>query len=296
MFLNIWWQVPKRLLASYLLGLRNEPETKGPRVYIIRPAHSSTFAPDALLDAVLDTAAAAATAAASPETGSLSRDQAIDLLDHVELLTIHDFAAATRAISQVSDTLYAMQQRKPTQNHHPPNSQNEEADEMKQLPTVLLIIEGLDTLAENVIRSSDALRGSALLTPALRTLTYLSRSYARFLAVVLVNSTGLGMGPLAQPQAQGVAGSQSHGDNGMRNNSLKSAGGLYSVFSRAHKQNSHETDADEPVPLLHTLLSRTMDQAIDIHLLFQRRKGQSLIEVVKDRTGNGLGKWCVWNS
>jgi hypothetical protein len=278
-------------------------------VYIIRPSHSSTFAPDALLDALLEEAS-------RPAQTVLSRDQAIDLLDCVELLTIHDFAAATRAISQVSDRLYAMQQQRrqtKTNNQDDPALGQEEEekekddndDDEQRLPTVLFIIEGLDAMAENVIRNSDALRGSAVLTPALRTLTYLSRSYASFLSVVLVNTTGLGSHPPSRPPPSnpptGLSVSQSHdGGDGMsinnRNNNMKSAGGLYSVFSRTHRQdNNDDDDTDEPLPLLHTLLSRTMDQAIDIHLLFQLRKNQSLVEVVKDRTGDGLGKWCVWS-
>ncbi|CRG85875.1 hypothetical protein PISL3812_02879 [Talaromyces islandicus] len=314
-------QIPKRLLANYLLGLHNQPAAaaaarKSPRVYIIRPSHSSTFSPDSLLEAVLEAAAATTTATSrqAESVAALSRDQAIDLLDHVELLTIHDFAAATRAISQVSGTLYAMQQQhhrghaSPNQNdprsHENDDDDDDEEHTTKQLPpsTVLFVIEGLDAMAENVIRNSDALRGSAVLTPALRTLTYLSRSYSSFLGIVLVHTTGLGPPPPppSQPPPGLSASQRSQNDNGNvnrprnnnnnnNNNNMKSAGGLYSVFSR---QND---DADEPVPLLHTLLARTMDQAIDIHLLFQLRKNQALVEVVKDRTGDGLGKWCVWN-
>lgn len=269
-------------------------------MYIIRPSHSSTFAPNALLNAILEEASH------SPQTQLSSRDQAIDLLDCVELLSIHDFSAATRAISQVSDRLYAMQQQEqrrqtnPNNQDYPPSQDEDDDDEFSEKrllpPTVLFIIEGLDALAENVIRNSDALRGSAVLTPALRTLTYLSRSYASFLSVVLVNTTGLGAHP-PPPQSQSHD-SSSDINRGMRNNNIKSTGGLFSVFSRTHNkaENEHDDDTrDEPLPLLHTLLARTMDQAFDVHLLYQLRKNQALVEVVKDRTGDGLGKWCLWS-
>jgi hypothetical protein len=152
--------------------------------------------------------------------------------------------------------------------------------------TVLLIVEGMDTLAEGVIRTSNPLRGSSLLTPALRTLTHLSRTHASTLAVMLVNTSGLGtasaisksigVGPTRPEQIMTLADQPQHhqGD----------AGGLHSVFSHPGT-----------TTFLPTLLSRTLDRGIDTHILLSTVRGSLIAEVIRDRTGDSTGRWTVWD-
>lgn len=120
----------------------------------------------------------------------------------------------------------------------------------------MFIIAGLDTLVEGVIRASNPMKGAAVLNAALRELTGLSRVYARFLSVVLVNTGGLGIAG---------AGGAVHQD--------------YSLSS-----------------LLPSLLQKTLDQGVDRHLLVSRvGRGSSerVVDVIKDRVGGGLGMRCV---
>ncbi|KAH8692747.1 hypothetical protein BGW36DRAFT_463999 [Talaromyces proteolyticus] len=301
--------ISRKLLADFLLGLRGEETNKydaATRVYIVHPTHSTTFSPHELLEALLNIDRNCPGREGHPPP--LSRDQAIDLLDHVQLLSVHDFASASQAISQVSDILYQTEQQR--YGPEPVEQDDDDNQESHKTPAVLLIIEGLDTMAENLIRNSNAMRGSAVLMPALRTLTYLSRTYAAFLSIMLLNTTGLGpsLPPSAPPPSSLPTGAVQtplsqqppRTTNTNHTTSMKSAGGLYSAFSRTQtrrqddKADDIDGDDNEPLPLLHTLLSRTVDQGLDIHLLFQIRRNQLLVEVIKDRNGDGLGKWCEW--
>ena len=126
---------------------------------------------------------------------------------------------------------------------------------------VVLFIAGLDTLVEGVIRASNPIKGTAVLNAVLRILTQMSRVHASFLSTMLVNTSGLGTGietGNAQPDYQG---------GGEQRLSL----------------------------LLPSLLLKTLDQGIDTHFLVSRVRDGKIIEVIKDRVGDGLGKRCVWN-
>lgn len=129
-------------------------------------------------------------------------------------------------------------------------------------PVVVLVVAGLDTLVEGVIRASNPIKGAAVLDAALRELTELSRVNAAFLSVMLVNTGGLGgAGPGPGP-GPGL------GNRGER--SLSS--------------------------LLPSLLQKTLDQGVDRHLLVSKVEGRSsgrVVEVIKDRVGSGLGMKCV---
>lgn len=289
------------------------------RVFIIHPIHSTAFVPEMLFDSLVGTRRNldGDEKADRDSTTTISQTQAISLLDRVELLPVHDLPLLTQAISQVSDAISKFHhQHRLYKEQQTSTDDNDKEDDHP--PTTLCIIEGLDTMTENIIHNSNALRGSAVLTPALRTLTHLSRAHASFLSILLVNTTALGPS-MPLPQQSRLSGenhlsssSQNPNGEGVRAaaTGTSSTGGLYSVFARDtaitrhhghhQKRGRNETDNDdddhqsEPLPLLHTLLSRTLDQGIDTHLLLQARRNQSLVEVIKDRTGNGLGMWCAW--
>ncbi|OKL60707.1 hypothetical protein UA08_04117 [Talaromyces atroroseus] len=334
-YLREWWEVgdsesdsqlrdllgdiSRRLLASSLRGFSLPPEeqqqqrqqpagyeaTTPTRVFIIHPVHSTTFAPETLFDSLVAIKKSSLDNDEADTTDPISQAQALHLLDQVELLPVHDFASATQAISQVSDALSKIYRSYQEQQLILSNDDDkDDHDRNDDPPTTLLIIEGLDTMTESIIHNSNAMRGSAVLTPALRTLTHLSRTHASFLSVLLVNTIALGPGmpPAAasQPSSTDLAGIASQSP--LTTSTSTSTGGLYSVFSRERPMrqkhaglSQNEPENNEPLPLLNTLLSRTLDQGIDTHLLLQgRRRSQTLVEVIKDRTGDGLGRWCVW--
>ncbi|KAL1965383.1 hypothetical protein VTN77DRAFT_5820 [Rasamsonia byssochlamydoides] len=303
-------ELPRRLLASLLSRSRNESNifsglsshslqsSPQPKAFIIHPSNSRTFAPEALLQSILSLDRHLNS---RHERALLSRDEAITLLDAVQLLAVYDFPSAVQAISQVSDALHRLQQeRRQQQQQRQQEQQGEVLEEDAARSSkergdgpILLIVEGLDTLTESVIRTSNPLRGSALLMPALRTLTHLSRTYASFLSVMLVNTLGLG-GAAAHSKGPSTdsAGGSLAGPLPSAGPSPSADGGLYSIFSRSSGPSG--SLASSSSSLLPTLLSRTLDQGIDTHLLLSSVKGRPVVEVIKDRTGDSVGKWCVW--
>lgn len=84
-------------------------------------------------------------------------------------------------------------------------------------------------------------------------------------------------------------------------------GQLYSPHNPRHSTDDshHHPAADDGsihsifrvsgTPLFPNLLTKTLDQGIDTHLLMSVVRGQArVVEVIKDRVGDGVGKWCVW--
>jgi hypothetical protein len=255
-------------------------------VFIIHPIYSTIFAPETLFKDLLNCQSL------DENTKTIPESQALNLLDRVELLPVHDFSSATQAVSQVSDAISNIREQHRRTSVEDSEEDEDGSEESHQPPTTLVIIEGLDTMSEDVIHNSNAMRGSAILTPVLRTLTHLSRTHTSFLSILLVNKTALGTSQ-QQTQSQQIPSAQtSPSDTGGRTTAT-AAGGLHSAFARdyTHQKAQHEGQAQQ---LLHTLLSRTLDQGVDTHLLLQVKRGQTLVEVIKDRTGDGLGKWCVW--
>ncbi|ODM19340.1 hypothetical protein SI65_05958 [Aspergillus cristatus] len=235
-------QIPRYILTNHLLK-RPSPAPGSFNTFIVHPFNLTIFSPQNLLTSLLST---------NPTpTQSLSRKEAITRLDAVQLFPVYDFSAAMQAITQVSDTLH----------------QIGEQPKHQQLTTqhpVVLIIAGLDTLVESVIRASNPIKGTAVLSAALRTLTRLSREYAAFLSVLLVNTSGLGLGT-------------GTGD-------VAVADGDY--------------QGEQLSVLLPSLLMKTLDQGTDTHLLVSRERGRAGrvgVEVIKDRVGDWLGRRCVWD-
>lgn len=193
----------------------------------------------------------------SHDQPGLSREDSIKRLDSVQLFPVHSFVDTAQAIRQVSDVLQETKetQEKSTEPHSSPKS------------PIILIVAGLDYLTEGVIRASNPARGTALLAATLHTLTRLSRVHASYLSIMLVNTDGLGnlntqtyRGNARQPLEEGI----------------------HSIFH-----------SDIPF-LFPTLLMKTLDQGIDTHLLVSNVQDTQVVEVIKDRTGAGLGKWGIW--
>lgn len=192
----------------------------------------------------------------------------------MQLLPVHNFTNAAQAIGKVSEALHEIQeireqQIKPT-----------DASLSTYNPIVLIVV-GLDTLTEGVIRASNPARGAAVLTATLRTLTRLSRVHASHLSIILVNTNGLGtMNPEWDKNQPSTGNITTHGDGAARQ---PLEDGIHSIFH-----------SDIP-SLFPTLLTKTLDQGIDTHLLLSDLRGAQIVEVIKDRVGMSLGKWGIWN-
>ncbi|KAN0070143.1 hypothetical protein V8E54_011724 [Elaphomyces granulatus] len=266
-------QVPLYLLTAFLRE-KSPGAMAETRAFIIHPANSSMFSPDALLSSLISEQC--------HRNPLLSRDDAINILDTVQLLPVFDFPGAVQAIGAVSSALHSFRQRQ----YHKDIEESEMITATSE-SVILIIVEGLDVLAEGVIRTSNPLRGSALLTSALRTLTHLVRTYASFLSVMLVNTSGLGGTSYASNNDQPASTDQERPSPSITQTGNRDRdGGLNSIFPRPGTMSS----------LLPTLLSRTVDQGIDTHLLLSLVEGGRIVEVIKDRTGDSMGRWCVWGN
>ncbi|KAL4943009.1 hypothetical protein BDV06DRAFT_221616 [Aspergillus oleicola] len=267
-------EVPRRLLTTWLQDQNHSNhETQSTstqpakRAYIVHPQTSKIFSPQALLTSLL---------LHSQHNSPEARNEAIALLDSVTLFPVHDFASATDAIQDVADRLA-------TSTSSPENEQQGEQNKPQTQTQTVVIITALDTLTDAVIRSSNALRGAAVLSGALRTISQLSRVYSQNLSVLLVNTGGVGPSPYQTNQSQqSQAGDNAAGAGSGAGRGSGSEAGIQSMFST--------TDT----PLFPSLLMKTLDQGIDTHLLVSRVKNERVVEVVKDRVGDGSGRWCVW--
>ncbi|KAJ5103409.1 hypothetical protein N7532_003938 [Penicillium argentinense] len=199
----------------------------------------------------------------APTQPKLSREEAIKRLDSVQLLPVHDFPNAAQAISKVSESLQQIDTQRQQSNTAQP---------------IVFIVVGLDSLIEGVIRASNPVRGTALLAATLRNLTRMSRTHASYLSIMLVNTSGLGPASFETNQ-QGPNQSNPREED---TTSLQDDG-IHSIFQTPDTS------------LLNTLLMKTLDQGMDTHILLSDVKMSPIAEVVKSRTGPGLGKWGVWS-
>ncbi|KAJ5267067.1 hypothetical protein N7478_009875 [Penicillium angulare] len=247
-------EVPRQILTTHL---RKNLLSSEAEAFIIYPSNFDAFAARNLFNDL--------------QSGSsgLSRDDAIKRLDSVHLLHVHDLQNAAQAIKHVSERLQQAQERR-QQPHEASISRNS---------TSVLVVVGLDTLAEGVIRASNPARGAAVLASTLRMMTRMSRTHSDFLSIILVNTSGLGSAYEFDQE----------GSN-RRNNAPSDADvrssrddGIHSIFQMPG------------YPLLSNLLMRTLDQGIDTHILLSDVKYARVAEVIKDRTGPGLGKWGIWS-
>lgn len=248
-------QIPRYLLTSHLL--RNTPSSE-PSAFIIFPSNFDVLAPRILLNALQS----------ASERPGLSRTESLRYLDAVQLLPVQNFPNAAQAIGKVSESLQELQERR----------QNAPAEPTQP---VLLIVVGLDTLAEGVIRASNPVRGTALLAATLRNLTRMARAHTSWLSIILINTSGLGPAHFESHHPQDSTSTKNPGDE-----DAKPPGddGIHSIFQMPGSA------------LLSTLFMKTLDQGIDTHVLLSDVKATQVAEVIKDRVGTGLGKWGIWSS
>ncbi|RAH45070.1 F-box domain protein [Aspergillus brunneoviolaceus CBS 621.78] len=248
-------QLPRALLTAHLVRQAqtlNAPNSTA--VYIVHPATFNAFSPRRLLASLLNTTT-------TTNRQVLTRDAAIACLDRVQLFPVFDLQTALQAIHEISS---AVASSAAGRNSLQPNK-------------AIVLVAGLNTLAEGVVRTSNAARGAAALTAALRTLTHLTRTGPAAVSVLLVNTSGLGTAAANADYASGSI--------AMQDEASSRESGVRSAFG-ANGAN-----------LFPSLLMRTLDQGLDTHILVSPIKGSGVVvEVIKDRLGEGIGKWCVWKS
>ncbi|CAI7678711.1 unnamed protein product [Penicillium pancosmium] len=247
-------QIPRHLLIK---SLSENPASSEPRAFIIFPRGFEAFAPRTLLSVLQS----------SPTEPKLSREEAIKRLDTVQLLPVHNFPNAAQAIGQVSSSLKKLGR-----------SRQQQADNTRNNQPVILIVVGLDTLAEGVIRASNPVRGTALLSATLRNLNRMSRAHAPYLSTILVNTNGIGPAAFESIHQQGPNRIKPQDED----TRPSWDDGIHSVFQKPGSS------------LLSSLLMKTLDQGIDTHILQSDIKTSQVAEVIKSRVGPGLGKWSVW--
>lgn len=195
----------------------------------------------------------------------------MERLDAVQLLPVQTLPNAAQAIGKVSESLQELLERRQAQ---------QKLAFAEPGPPVVLIVVGLDTLAEGVIRASNPVRGTALLAATLRNLTRMARAYSSWLSIILINTSGLGPAYFEAHHLPEPNHAKKPGDGDAR---PSGDDGIHSIFSTSGST------------LLSTLPMKTLDQGIDTHIMLSDVKATQVAEVIKDRIGTGLGKWGIWS-
>ncbi|KAJ6011285.1 hypothetical protein N7451_002697 [Penicillium sp. IBT 35674x] len=248
-------QIPRYLLTTHL---RKNPLSAEANTFIIYPSNFDAFAARNLFTDL------------QSGPSALTKDDALKRLDLVQLFPVYNLQNAAQAIKQVSDLLQEAREKRQQMDQAAASSN----------PAIILVVAGLDTLAEGVVRASNPARGAAVLASTLRILTRMSRTYSSFLSVMLVNTNGLG--PHVEVEHEGLNGRAAF-VTGEVDARPTAHDGIHSIFQLPGSS------------LLSTLLMRTLDQGIDTHILLSDVKYARVAEVIKDRTGAGLGKWGIWS-
>lgn len=242
------------------------------------------------------------------------------MISKVQIYRAFEFNEILETVTRISDTLHNIQQQQKQAATRAEGSDHRASrvSSDEEIEPTLVILEGIDRSLEEVVRSSNPLAGQAKLTTLLRTLTILSRTYAPFVTIIVVNTISLPAvlnGP--EPQGRGYEAQSaqtlariSPADTSAQNN-VDAEQRRYRTQpnQRYHQQQTHPSIPIQPIfaqapaslPLsvprpiapYPSLLARTLDQGFDTHLLISRVQGRIVIEVAKDRVGDHLGRWCA---
>lgn len=201
------------------------------------------------------------------------------VLSRVQTYRALDYNGMSEAVGQISTIL--------DQTHPPPAAGvQSEQQQQRQHHRTLLIIDGLDHSLSDLSRSS----GSVLIAQAhaarlSRILSSLSRKHPHSLAILALNSTAL-------PQVTSPV------DNGSFVNPFPPVTSVFPCASPqvqvqvAQGQGQGIAAKKKTSPYV-SPLARTFDQVLfDTHLLVSKVGDGIVVEVVKDRLGDGKGRWC----
>ncbi|KAF3491729.1 uncharacterized protein GIQ15_01246 [Arthroderma uncinatum] len=230
-----------------------------------------------------------------------------------------EFGQILSAVDQVSDLLFKIeQQQHGTENKNnssdveqeisgSPASQTKvqlendhEKEDGNEAP-ILLLIEGMDLALRETIRASDVDGAGAQLSAFLRTLTLLCQTYNALLTIIIVNSIPLRPQP---PMSLQLSAEELHAQ--LRAGTTLVETPLTSPYRIEDMETPVESVFDTPPdPRLMkaspypsnqhlSLLADVIGEGIDIHLVVSKVENERIIEVVKDRVGDNLGRWDVF--
>ena len=142
--------------------------------------------------------------------------------------------------------------------------QNGISNESSQLKRYILFVDGLCPTLESTQRRSGLVQANALAASFLRVVTHLSRSHPYLLVIFSLEA------------------------------SWDTKGGK--EFTSAFSSPGKNLCGVSPVSMLHKTLLAGIDTVVLLHGTVNSglKKGDLIVEVVKDRTGAGAGHWVVW--
>lgn len=206
-----------------------------------------------------------------------------EVVQRVQTYRALDYNGMSEAVARISAVLAELHAPQGT-----PSANYENVRSEHHHQPILLIIDGLDQSLSDLSRTTaSVLTAQARTVRLLRELSSLSRRYPRSLAILVLNALGLphitapvdngsfvnpfppvtsAFGPPPAPLGQG----QSHGQD--------------------HQNRGEGLARKNPYV---SPLARTFDQVLfDAHLLVSKVGDGIAVEVVKDRLGDGKGRWC----
>lgn len=267
------------LVSTHLAAISEQAtESSQPSVYIISPPSTQTMLSIA---ALLDQKLQARPAESTPDSAAL--------LSRIQVQQYLSLAGLIESIGDVSSSLHENTSTKNTSRQSPS-------------PTILLL-QGLSPALSATSRRSGSTQTATFATNILRSLIHLSRTYAHLLILVELDFEVRGSTTTASDPARAAgpaATPAAHSSRRVHDEAL-----LASAFSSLHGH----TISFLPSA---TAVSGALDSGIDVlvavhdasgrtraHDKQEARKGHeriktSVVEVLKDRTGDKTGEWCLW--
>ncbi|EGD84566.1 hypothetical protein H112_08276 [Trichophyton rubrum D6] len=245
----------------------------------------------------------------------LSLEEIESILRDVNVFQAFEFGQIQGAVDQVSDLLFKIEQEQQRADKKPGVSTSARLDDRDSTtqsenrprkrdpfePPILLLIEGIDVAIQETIRSSDMDTAGDRLCSFLRTLTLLCRTYKSLLAVIIANSITLRPEiPKAIQMAPDELRTQ------VRNGLTPAETALTTPYRLEDMSFPVESVFEPPddrrlisgspypsgLPLFH--FADELDEGIDVHLVVSSVDNERVVEIVKDREGNNLGRWDIF--
>ncbi|KAK2867872.1 hypothetical protein FQN49_003388 [Arthroderma sp. PD_2] len=248
---------------------------------------------------------------------AFSPEETETILSSVNIFHASEFGQILSAVDQVSDLLFKIEQHEETENEHIYDLEHDttgspagktklqleinQGKEVDTQPPILLLIEGMDLALQEIIRVSDTDAAGAQLAAFLRTLTLLCQTYKSLLTVIIVNSIPLRPQPPMclqlspeELQAQLRAGTtlvETPLTSPYRIEDMETP--VESAFDTVRDGRLITASPYPPNQAL-SLLADVFSEGIDIQLVVSNVENEWIVEVVKDRVGDNLGRWDVF--
>ncbi|EFQ97942.1 hypothetical protein MGYG_00978 [Nannizzia gypsea CBS 118893] len=245
----------------------------------------------------------------------LSIEEVEAILSTVNIFHASKFSQILSAVDQVSDLLFKIEQKEqepskerdlPTtkqtgdQNHTMQSANNQRGGGPIE-PPILLLIEGMDVAIQETIHTSDTDAAGEQLCSLLRTLTLLCRTYESLFAVIIANSIPLRpQAPKAIQMPTEDLRSQVRAGRTPIETPLTTPYMLkdmdFPVESVFEAPDDRRLISGSPYlsSLQLSIFADEIDEGIDIHLAISSVDNERVVEVIKDRNGDNLGRWDVF--